>query len=617
MKILMVTMGLDIGGAETHILELARELVRRGHDVTVASNGGVFVEALCAGGARHVSVPLHTKNPASMLSAFRTLSRMMRTEHYDVIHAHARIPGFVASAAAWRYDIPVVTTFHGTFNPVWYLRALTRTGEQALAVSEDVRQYLMHYYRMPAERISVTVNGIDTETFSPQADAVDALELPAGKRIFCVTRLDRESAWHALRLIEAMPDIVAQCPDARLVIVGGGDALEDVRALARTANEALGEDCITVTGPRSDVARLLRSAYLFVGVSRAAMEAMACCIPVVLSGAQGHLGLFVPSMEEEAVSTNFCCRGREAADMETMAQSVIAALSLSDAERREMGEYNRSVVRRCYSVSRMADDAEQLYRRGIRGHVYRRGDVVISGYYGFSNAGDDALLSSIAEGLKDRGILRISALSKRGSSPAPGVRAVSRFHFLRVMREIRRARLVISGGGSLLQDATSTKSLVYYTSVIRYAQRVGVPVMVYANGIGPITRRRNRQLAYRAVSGANFISVREEASREELISMGIGAERIHVSADPVYACVHPPRKRRRKTLPIWCFPCGKRREANRAAPDPWRWKTRWRAPLAKYAAPVLFPQFYCPCSRAMTAPFANALRSAFRRRAWR
>ena len=217
-----------------------------------------------------------------------------------------------------------------------------------------------------------------------------------------------------------------------------------------------------------------------------------------------------------------------------MAHAVISLLSLSSGQRREMGEFNRSLVGRLYSVGRMAGDAEELYRSALREHKYRRADVVISGYYGFCNAGDDALLSHIADGLRVRGIRRIAALAKKGSDPADGVRAVSRFHIFSVLRTVRKAKLLISGGGSLLQDATSTKSLWYYTTVIRAAKRADVPVMILANGIGPIRKPSNRRRAAEAVRLADYVSVRENASARELTDMGIPAERIRVTADPVY-----------------------------------------------------------------------------------
>lgn len=548
MNILMVTMSLGIGGAETHILELTRELIHRGHSVTVASSGGIFVPAFLEAGARHIDVPLHTKRPDALAKAYRILSRNIRRENYDVIHAHARIPGFIASLLAKQHDVPMVTTFHGTFNPVWYWRMLTRVGERTLAVSEDIKEYLMHYYGTPEEKIALTVNGIDTAQFDTadpgvRAEVEKELSLPAGHRIMAVTRLDQASAAHIFPLIEAMPAILSHHPDAVLTVVGGGDAIDSVRAEAEAMNRQLGEEKITVTGPRSDISRILAAADSFVGVSRAAMEAMACRIPVVLSGAQGHLGVFVSSMEAEAVETNFCCRTREPADTRTMAHAVISLLSLSAEQRQEMGEFNRCLVGRLYSVGRMAGDAEELYRSALREHKYRRADVVISGYYGFCNAGDDALLSHIADGLRARGIRRIAALAKKGSDPAAGVRAVSRFHVLAVLRTIRKAKLLISGGGSLLQDATSTKSLWYYTTVIRAAKRAGVPVMILANGIGPIRKPSNRRRAAEAVRLADYVSVRENASARELTDMGIPAERIRVTADPVYRSSDEPVSR--------------------------------------------------------------------------
>ncbi len=535
MRIFMLTMSLGIGGAETHILELTRALVARGHSVTVASGGGIFVEPLTAAGARHIEVPLYTKKPGVLRRAYRALRRELRENPYDVIHAHARIPAFLGHKLAKKFDIPFVTTFHGTFNPVWYWRLLTRTGERTLAVSEDIRAYLMRSYGTDPEKIHLTVNGIDTDAFRKAESAED---LPAGERILTVTRLDKECAWHVFRLIEAMPDIVSERPDARLIIVGGGDVLQEVKRCAAETDAALGGNRIFVLGPRADIPHILPGADVFVGVSRAAMEAMAASLPVVLSGAQGHLGVFVPSVTEEAVGTNFCCRGRALGTAEEIARCVITVLSKTAEERAQMGEYNRSVIAEMYSVGRMCTDAEETYRRAVCEHIPRWGDVLISGYYGFHNAGDDALLTSIADGLRQRGVRRIAALSRQGSAPAVGVKAVSRFHTFAVYRAMRRAKLLVSGGGSLFQDATSKKSLVYYASVVRMARRLGVPVMIYANGIGPIRTASGRKTTARACLGADYISVRESTSFEELCRMGIPAEKIRISADPVYRLAH-------------------------------------------------------------------------------
>ena len=534
MKILFLAMSLGIGGAETHILELSRALVKRGHAVTVASRGGVYVPALTEAGAKHIEAPLSSKNPAALNRAYRILSDLLKKESFDLIHAHARIPGVVGEKLAKKFDLPFVTTFHGTFNPVWYWRLLTRTGERTLAVSEDIRAYLKQYYAVPDEKITVTVNGIDTVRFN-RADAPKR----SRNEILCVTRLDSAAAWHIFRMIESMPAVVAAYPDARLTVVGGGDVLDEVRVAAEKTDAALGGGKITVTGPRTDVDKLYQAADIFVGVSRSAMEAMACCLPVVLTGAQGHLGVFDRETEAEAISTNLCCRGREAGTTEQITACVLRLLAMKDAERRAMGDYNRAVIENNYSVSRMTDDAENFYRATLREHICHRSEAVISGYYGFGNAGDDALLQAIAEGLRERGVYRLAALSKTKEPPAAGVKGVPRFRFVQVVREIRRAKVFVSGGGSLLQDATSTKSLLYYTGVIRLAHHFHVPTVIFANGIGPLTREKNRERAARAVRLADYISVRDDASAQELTAMGIEKERIHVTADPVFGDSRP------------------------------------------------------------------------------
>ncbi len=107
MKILMATMGLDIGGAETHIVELAKELKAEGHDIVVASNGGVYVPEIVAAGIRHYQVPMHRRDAGCMLRSRKLLKEIIRTERPDVVHAHARIPAFLCGTLQHRMKFPL------------------------------------------------------------------------------------------------------------------------------------------------------------------------------------------------------------------------------------------------------------------------------------------------------------------------------------------------------------------------------------------------------------------------------------------------------------------------------------------------------------------------------
>ena len=160
MKILMATMGLDIGGAETHIVELAKELKAEGHDVAIASNGGVYVPEIKAAGIRHYSVPMHRRNVGYMRRSRKLLKEIIQKEKPDVVHAHARIPAFLCGSLHATMHFPFVTTAHWVFETRGMLRYLTNWGQRTVAVSEDIKAYLMREYGVPEEHITVTVNGV-------------------------------------------------------------------------------------------------------------------------------------------------------------------------------------------------------------------------------------------------------------------------------------------------------------------------------------------------------------------------------------------------------------------------------------------------------------------------
>ena len=162
--------------------------------------------------------------------------------------------------------------------------------------------------------------------------------------------------------------------------------------------------------------------------------------------------------------------------------------------------------------------------------------VVLSGYYGFDNAGDEALLAAISSTLREYAPdLRIIVLS---ASPARtqqlyGEEAVSRVNPLLLVRTLRQADLLISGGGSLLQDVTSWRSILYYLGVVALARWLGTPVMFYAQGIGPIQRPWARRLTRIIANRVQLITLRDEDSRRELQLMGVTQPPILVTADPV------------------------------------------------------------------------------------
>lgn len=162
--------------------------------------------------------------------------------------------------------------------------------------------------------------------------------------------------------------------------------------------------------------------------------------------------------------------------------------------------------------------------------------VVISGYYGFHNLGDEAVLYSMVSALRELqpglGITVLSA-DPAFTARAYGVDAVNRWRPREVAGALGGCDLLISGGGSLLQDVTGIKSLAYYLGVIAMALAYRRPVMFYAQGIGPVRSAAGRRLVGLAARRAKVVTVREQASRYDLAGMGVHPAAIQVVADPV------------------------------------------------------------------------------------
>ena len=160
-------------------------------------------------------------------------------------------------------------------------------------------------------------------------------------------------------------------------------------------------------------------------------------------------------------------------------------------------------------------------------------NVAISGYYGFDNFGDDAILACIVERLRTLGC-NVAIISKNPKKTSNMYQAfsVKNFNLLAVFALLANSDVLISGGGSLLQDVTSFKSLLYYSLVIKMAQAMGKKVIIFAQGIGPLKSEFSEKIVKGVLSKANLITVRDEKSLERVKNWGLNATLVN---DPVFS----------------------------------------------------------------------------------
>lgn len=151
--------------------------------------------------------------------------------------------------------------------------------------------------------------------------------------------------------------------------------------------------------------------------------------------------------------------------------------------------------------------------------------VLISGYYGFGNLGDEALLSGITSTLKTaRHEVTVLSHDPAATKRLHGVHAVHRLRG--VLPSLLRCDALVSGGGGLLQDKTSTRSLQYYLTLLRLAKGLGKRTLVYGQSVGPLSEEGRRAVS-KVLSGIP-VAVRDERSRALLASLEVEA---HLVAD--------------------------------------------------------------------------------------
>lgn len=164
--------------------------------------------------------------------------------------------------------------------------------------------------------------------------------------------------------------------------------------------------------------------------------------------------------------------------------------------------------------------------------------VVISGYYGLGNLGDEAVLAGMIASFRSLAPhvhLTVHSADPEGTHSLHGVEAVPRYSLGAVLRTIKQSDLLLSGGGSLLQDVTSARSAMYYLAVILLAEMLHKPVMLYAQGIGPINMRSTAIYTRLILNRVQIASVRDQGSADLLCQLGVMKPRVHVTADPSFA----------------------------------------------------------------------------------
>lgn len=542
MKIVHLIGGGDIGGAKTHILYLLKELSRHVEVKLICLRPGANADE-----ARALGIDVTIVKSGNILADIRKVSDIIIKGGYDIVHSHGAKANIFSLAARHRVGVPTVTTVHSDYR-LDYMHSLPkrmtiglfnsialRFMHNYIAVSSNFREMLIVRNFNPMG-IYVLYNGIDFSTPSVNYSRQkliskynlnikdDDIIVGIAARLYPVKSID--TIVLAARLVKDHSKKV------KFIIAGDGEDRKQLEALTASLDLT---DTVFFPGWLTDPNELMSS--IDISVLTSISESFSYSI---LEGARFKKATIstnvggIPDLIDSGTNGYLF----EPGDHRHFAQLIIE-LSEDENKRTAMGEKLYEKALRYFSSESMAKTQMDIYdkilaRQSAEIAVKKHYDAIISGYYGFRNIGDDALLMSIIKDLKVfKPDIKLLILSKIPivTSRDFQVDSINRVNMLRVFQAMKISKVFIYGGGNLLQDNTSTRSLLFYLSMVWLAKKLKMKVMFYANGIGPLKKGLSRMLTKKIMNKVDVITLREQLSFTELEHMEIGKPRILLTAD--------------------------------------------------------------------------------------
>ncbi|QNL43403.1 polysaccharide pyruvyl transferase CsaB [Oscillibacter hominis] len=541
MKVIHLISGGDSGGAKTHVLSLLKHLNRSITAQLICFRDGPFAEE-----ARSLGIPTQIMNGNNVSHVCRQLSQHIQAEGFQVIHCHGSRANMIGALLRRRLQVPVVTTVHSDYKLDYLGRPLSRLTfgninswalrklDYRIGVSDAMVDLLISR-GFPADRFYTIYNGID---FTPTRVDEDRLEYLRSLG----ADVDEHSvvAGIAARLnpVKDMSTLIRgyaaayrQCPNLRLVIAGDG---EERQMLGKLAEELQVPVCFAgwISGGMD---------RFYHALDINCLTSLSETFPYALTeGARWKLATVatavggIPYLIDQDVNGFLFTPG----DHEALGRAL-ATLARDEQLRRDMGRRLYEKASTHFSIQNTVDTQLHIYEEVLRRYhrpKQKRDGAVICGAYGRGNAGDDAILEAILREMREIDPdMPITVLSKnpRDTRLTYRVQAVHRSNLFAWPRIMGRSKLYINGGGSLIQDVTSRRSLWYYLNNIATAKRRGCEVQMYGCGIGPILRENHKKLAADILNRyVDVITLREPDSLQELRAIGVSGPKILLTADP-------------------------------------------------------------------------------------
>nr|WP_297282426.1 polysaccharide pyruvyl transferase CsaB [uncultured Agathobaculum sp.] len=535
--------GGDVGGAKTHIMNMVTGLSARNEVMLVSFRAGPFADE-----ARERGIDVRVIERHNPFRAARAMRALVDEFQPDIIHCHGGRANLMGAMVRRMRRVPVLTTVHSDYK-LDYLGNPFK--QHTFGAANAVALRFLDFYQPVADRMARTLiergfdperivkiyNGMDFHRPEGEFDRAQYLKENYGAEIeqgdvLCGIAARLTAVKDIATTVRAFAAALHDAPQLRLFIAGEG---EDEEMLKKLCTQLGVSERVTFCGWVSPVEPFFRAMdiNLLSSVSEtfpySILEGVCAGCATICSDVggmpelidTGENGYIFPIGDYKKLSEYMVRLANDAQLRQTFAQALYEKAS------------------RDFSKDKMCERQEANYRHLLaRFHRPKneRESIMICGAYGRGNAGDDAILEAIVQEMRALDPERtICVMSRRPQETRLTYRtgAVYTFNIFSILRRFRHAALYINGGGTLMQDVTSTRSIWYYCYTLRAAKKRGCKVMMYGCGIGPINRAGNRKMAAKTIEGSvDRITLRDENSRQELARMGVTRPDIRVSADP-------------------------------------------------------------------------------------
>ncbi len=377
--ILQIIPQLESGGAEICTIQIADAIVRAGGCALVATEGGRLAGEVTAAGGEIITMPVASKNPATVLANIGRLSRLVRERGIALIDAASRAPAWSGLAAARRTGIPFVTTFHGAYGESNRFKRLYNSvmarGDRVIANSHYTGDLITRRYGTERARLTIVPRGVDVARFARSSvtpERIAALRAAWGvadqERI--ILQAARLTNWKGQRVaIEALAALRAKQGLAGAVLVMAGDAqgrdayASGLRELA--ASLGVG-DHIRLPGHVADMPAAYAAADVTLVASiepeafgLAAAEAQAAACPVITTniGAPPEI-ILAPPHVTPGEATGWHVPPSNAA---ALAHAIAEALAMDGTTREAMRDRAVASVATRFTVTEMQRQTLAVY----------------------------------------------------------------------------------------------------------------------------------------------------------------------------------------------------------------------------------------------------------------